>query len=720
MATLERIRQRSGLLIIVIGLAMLAFILTDLLGSGGVLFNDYSTIGKVNGVKINREEFAQRIEDLKASNPQYGQLSTKQLADFVWNSILREQIMGNEFKKLGIVITEDELFYDIKKNPQVQQAFTDPNTGVFDDNQLKQYIVNIRDQRETSEEAYESWQQWISFEKGMLEQSQIMKYNTAVEKGIYSPKALARHDFIAANQTYEVQFVQLPYAAIPDSTISVKDSELKAYISANKSKFKQENACNIEFINFPISASADDKEEVRQELLLLENDKESFNTTTQQTEIIQGFVNTEDDSAFVATYSDAPVDMSYKLQGELSLIVDTVFFNSPVGTIVGPYLEGNSYVLSKLSDVKMIPDSVKARHILIAFQGAERAGENVIRTGPEAKALADSLFEAIKNNLSLFENSSQIFNDDLVAAGKGGDLGWFTPGSMAKPFNDYCFYNEKGDIGLVFTNFGFHIIHIVDQKGANKGVQVSSIYRDVIPSEATIRKIYSQASTFASDAQRSDDFRKLAESQGLVLRPATNIKEFDDNVPGLGSSRKIVRWAWDTDRKEGDIGLLENDGQGYVVVVLTDILKEGTAPLEKVRERVTADVINKKKGEQLVKQMEEAASAGDINAIATKLNTNVKTQSLNRKSVALTGAGAEPKVIGMMVGTTPGVVSGPVAGEAAAYIFVVTTIGEAFDKGDYMDEVNNMRYDIKGRVPNDTFESMKKSSKIVDRRAMFY
>jgi peptidyl-prolyl cis-trans isomerase D len=720
MATLERIRQRSGLLIIVIGFAMMAFILTDLLGSGGVLFNDTSSIGKVNGSKISREEFASRIEELKATNPQYAQLTSKQLADFVWNNLLREKIMGKEFKTLGFVVTEDELFFEIKKNEQIRQAFTNPNTGIFDESQLRQYIRNISEQRETDREAAEMWQQWIGFEKGMREQTQVMKYNKAVEKGFYNPKALAQKDFFASNQTYEMQFVQLTYAAIADSTIAVTDNELRAYIKANKNKFKQLNARNIEFVNFPIAASAEDKEEARQELIALLTDKERFNTTLNETEVILGFANANDDSSFVANNSDASVDMSFHLAGELNMNIDTVFFKSPVGTIVGPYEEEGAYVISKLSEVKNVPDSVKARHILIAFQGAERAGENVLRSGQDAKALADSLFEAVKNDLSLFESTSQIFNDDITAASKGGDLGWFTPGSMAGPFNDYCFYNKKGDVGLVFTNFGFHIIHIVDQQGANKGVRVSSIYRDVIPSDATIRKIYTQASTFASEAQRSDDFRKLAEEKGLMLRPATNIQEFEDNIPGLGSSRKIVRWAWDKERKEGEIGLLENDGQGYVVVVLTDVLKEGTAPLEKVRDAATIAVRNQKKGVMLVKQMEEAKSAGDINAIAAKLNTNVKTQSLNRKSVALTGAGAEPKVIGMMVGSPIGALSGPVAGEAAAYIFVVTSIGEAYDKGEYTDEMNNFKYEMQGRVPSDTFESMKKASKIQDRRALFY
>ena len=721
MATLERIRRRSGLLIIVIGVAMMAFILTDLMGSGGVLFNDLSSVGKIGGEKVSREVFAAKVEEIKSTNPQYANLSSKQLADFAWNMMLRDKIMGEECDNLGIQITSDELFYDIINNDQIKQAFTNPNTGQFDENQFKQYISTIRDQKDNDQEARDLWNQWIGFEQGVKDQSLGFKYNTAVEKGLYTPKALAQLDYLASTQTYEMQFVQLPYASIADSTVEVTEADKKAYYNEHKEEYEQEAVRNIEYVNFAIAPSNEDREEVKKELTALLSDRVSYNTNIGRNDTVVGFANAKNDSMFAASYSDQPINNSYQVAGALPPVLDTVLFTKEVGFVVGPYAMNNGFEVSKLTEIKFLPDSVKARHILISYQGAERAGQNVTRTPQEAKALSDSLFEIVKGDLSQFDAMSSQYNDDMVAAGKGGDLGYFSQGSMAVPFNNYCFYNSKGDVGIVYTEFGAHIINIVDQKGSNKALQVTSIYREVMASEITIKNIYNDASSYASEAQRSEDFRALAEEKGLALRPATNIKIFDDNIPGLGTSRKIVRWAWDEKRNEGEVGLIENDGQGYVVVVLTDKLEEGTTPMEKLDEEVTMGARNKKKGEMLVAKLSAANTANaDIKTIANAVGEQAKTQSLNRKSTSITGSGSEPKVIGMMLATPQGVVSDAVAGNGAAYVFTVQTVNEAFAKPEYQEDMNNLNQSLRSRVAGQAFESLRKATKVDDRRALFY
>ncbi len=721
MATLERIRRRSGLLIIVIGFAMAAFILTDLLGSGNSIFNDNSTIGKIDGQKVDRQEFATRIDELVASNPQYGNFSSKQQADFVWNQLMREIIMGKEYDKLGFAVTSEELRFDLMNNPQVRQIqlFQDPNTGQFSEESYVAGLNYLVDNKDQNADFQEFWIQWVAFQKSVKEQSLVFKYNNAVEKGLYTPAALARADYIASSQSYNVSFIQLPYAAISDSTITVTDADKKAWYNAHKEEFKQEAVRNIEYINFPIAPSDADKQEILDELALLKENKVVYNTTTSTNDTTFGFAQTENDSVFAAMYSDQPVDMGYYTEGQLSPVLDTVMFDAEIGTLVGPYEEAGGFKMSKLTQIKFLPDSVKARHILIAYQGAERS--SATRSGQEAKALADSLFEVVENDRSAFEEISKTYNDDVVAAGKGGDLGYFSQGQMAPAFNNYCFYNAKGDLGLVFTQFGFHIVEITDQKGSNKAVRVASIFRNVYSSEATMNAIYAKASTFASEAQRADDYKALADENGYQLRPATNIKQFEDQIPGLGTSRKIVQWAWDEEREEGSIGLIENNGQGYVVVILTDVFKAGYTPMDKVMGRVTEGATNQKKGEQLVKQIEEAAAGKtEINAVAQALNTTVKTQSLNRKSVALTGAGNEPVVIGTMVSMPVNTLSKPIAGERAAYMFVVTTVNEAYDKQDYADDQQNLNQGMRTRAAGQTFESIKAGVKIDDKRSMFY
>ncbi len=721
MATLERIRKRSGLLIIVIGLAMAAFVLTDLMSSGSSIFNDYSSIGKIAGEKISRESFAAEMEEIKSSNPQYATLTSKQLADFAWNTILRDKILGKECAELGIQITSDELFYEITNNDQIKQAFTNQQTGAFDENQFKQYIATINDQKDKDEESRNLWNQWIGFEQGVKDQSLVFKYNSAIEKAMYTPKALAQLDYVAGTQTYQLQVLALPYSSIVDSTIEVTEAEKKAFYKEHKEEYKQEAVRNIEYVNFATAPSEADKEEVRKELALLLDSKITFNTNLGRNDTTAGFRSATDDSTFAAGFSDEAIDNTFHAAGTLPPALDTVIFNKEPGFIIGPYADGAGFRVSKLTQIKFVPDSVKARHILISYQGAERAGQNVTRTPQEAKALSDSLFKLVEGDISQFDALSTKYNDDLVAAGKGGDLGFFAQGSMAVPFNNYCFYNKTGDVGIVYTNFGAHIINITAQKGSNKSVKVTSIYREVLASEITLKNVYNEASSFASEAQRSEDFRALAETKKLSLRPATNIKEFDDNIPGLGVSRKIVRWAWDEEREENEVGLIENDGAGYVVVILTDKLEEGYTPMEKMDELITLGVRNQKKGEMLVKKLTDARNGKtDINAIATVVGAQPISQSINRKSTNLNGSGVEFKVIGMMLATPVGVLSEPVAGEGAAFIYTVQAINEAFAKPDYAEDITNITTALKSRVAGSAFEALKESTKIDDKRALFY
>ncbi len=721
MATLERIRRRSGLLIIVIGLAMAAFVLTDLMGSGNSIFNDYTSVGKIDGDKIQRDAFALKMEEIKNSNPQYANLSSKQLADFAWNMILRDKVMSKEYDALGFTITSDELYFDIINNDQIQQNFTNPNTGQFDENSFKQTLSSIREQKDENPQAREQWTSWINFEKGVKDQSLVFKYNAAVEKGLYTPKALAQADYVAGAQTYQTQFIQLPYTSIVDSTIAVTDSERKAYYNEHKNDYKQEAIRNIEFINFEIVPSAEDRAEVNKELKGLLEDKIDYNTSLGRNDTVLGFANAKNDSIYTSQYSDQPFDNQYYASGSLPANLDSIMFNNEVGFVFGPYQEGDIYKLSKLSEIKDLPDSVKARHILISYQGAERAGQNVTRTPQEAVALADSLYKVVKEEPTIFDGISQIYNDDAVAATKGGDLGYFKPGTMAVPFNNYCFYHKTGDIGLVYTNFGIHIIEITDQKGSNKNVRVATIARQVMASEQTIKDIYNNASTYASEAQRSEDFRALAEEKGLQLRPATNIKAFDENVAGIGQSRKIVQWAWNEDREEGDVGLIDNNGQSYVVVVLTDKLEEGFTPIDKLEDILTAQVRKEKKGEMLVKQIQDAlTSNSDLTALAAALNSPTKNLSLNRKSTAISGSGNEPKVLGTIAASPAGVLSAPIAGEGAAYIFTVLSINEAFAKPDYQDEITNNTNSMRTRVAGQLFEALKNNVEVDDKRALFY
>ena len=269
MATLERIRQRSGLLLIVIGLAMLAFILTDLFSSGNSMFrNDANIVGEIDGKKVDYREFTSRIEErialLQNQNPQQAaNLSRTVVANQIWTEYQEQYLLTDNFDDLGIEVTSKELMERIISNPQIQQqeGFRDPVTGKFSPAKLKEYIDQIR--TNTDDQAQQAFQQWIGFEDGTREQILKDKYLNAVRKGIYMPGTLAEMDYQRRNEASSIQLFGLEYSSIADSTIKVSESDLKAYYNSHKEDFKSDNSREIAFVNFPVEASEKDRNALR-------------------------------------------------------------------------------------------------------------------------------------------------------------------------------------------------------------------------------------------------------------------------------------------------------------------------------------------------------------------------------------------------------------------------------------------------------------------------
>lgn len=714
MATLERIRRRSGLLIVVIGLAMGAFILTDLLGSGGILFNDYNNMGSINGEKITRQDFITRITKLRKSNPQYAQFSEKTMADAVWSQLEREIIMNEEASKLGLGVTPTELNFTIKSSQEIVQAFTNPQTGQFDDFRFNSYVSQLRDAYldGTDPQAIEGWLQWVEYEKNVKQQTLINKYNKAVEYGLYVPSELAREEYVKTNASVQGNFVYQAFSSIADSTVEYSESDLKSYYNSHKSDFEVDESRNFDYITFNIVPSEEDKAEVLAEMNNLLENRVEENKITGEVDSIIGFRNTEDDSSFVSIYSDAPFDDKYYKKGELAPEIDTVAFSNEAGHVEGPYLEGSQYVMYKINGSIEKPDSVKAKHILISYAGSRANNESVTRTGQEAQLLSDSLFKLIEADPTQFDTVSTQYNDDAVAKTKGGDLGWFEEGAMVPAFGKYCFRNEKGSIGLVLTEFGFHIIMIEDASGSNKAVRVATITREVRPSQATIEGIHRDAAMFASEAKKSDDYEALATEKGYLLRSATNILKGAENVAGLGQNRDIVKWTFAEERMEGDLNVFSTNDQ-HITVILTGIMNEGVQPFDKVKDNVEREVIKEKKAEMFISKINES-NATDMASLATAVGVDVKPQATNMAGSAISGVGPEPKVVGVLLGLEPNVMSEPIVGNAGVFVVSVQEVSPVLDKQEYTPEQDQLLGQVRGLVVNQVFNSLKESADIKD------
>ncbi|MBL6658871.1 MAG: SurA N-terminal domain-containing protein [Cryomorphaceae bacterium] len=706
MATIQRIRQRSGLLVVVVFVALIAFLLGDLFRSGGSkFFSDPNVIGTVNGRDITRQELSQGMEELRAGNPeQYANTTSIQLANFVWNNIVTEELLSAELSAAGMSVSEQEIYFDIITNPNIRQNFAGAN-GQFDENMFKSYIAQVRDNRDASEQSVEMWTQWLSFERAVANQAQNFKYTNAIEKAIFMPAGLAETEINRGDAQHPAQYVYVPYIDVNEDEINVSDEDAKRYFNAHREDFSQEEGRNIEFINFPLAPSESDREGVRAELASL-----SFE-----------WLDVEDDSVFVNQHSDVRFQSEYYTTTELvGTGLDTLVDGQSVGFQKGPIDLGGAFAVVKLVDRKTVPDSVKARHILIPFAGATRADASVTRNPQEAKVLADSLFAYLEGNPSAFESVSEAFSSDVVAKEKGGDLGYFSRGSMAKPFENFCFFRKNGSMGVVPTQFGWHVIQVTDQKGANDVYKIGQIIREILPSDETIQTLYNQASGYAAEAQTAEDYRALATEKGFFLRPARNLGRFEEVVSGLGTARRVVRWAWDDDREEGNIGLLENDGNGYVVVVLTDKLEEGTSSFEMVQAQCLEAAKKDAKKALVLERLENAsAGAATIEAVATAAGKEVRTLSFRISQFNISGVGNEAKVVGTICGLEPGTLSPVILGENGAFVAITSPANPA-PQIDYANMAQNTQRSIRNLVGTQAYKALQDKAKIEDMRYMMF
>lgn len=699
MITLTKIRNKAGLLVGVIAFALFAFVLGDLFRSGSSIFGeDPRLIGVIGGKKIMISEFEAAL-DKAIENEKQRQNKTSldentidMLRQQVWNQLTYDNIMTEQYEKLGITVSSDELFDMVQgKNPHpsVVQAFTDPKTGQFSPQAVITFLKRM-DEDQTGE----TKQRWLNFEKALKAERIANKYNNLVKGALYITKAQAKRQYVEENTFADLKLILQRYSDLPDSLVKVEETDITAYYNQNKTKYKQDqNIRGIDYVLFEAIPSEEDRREILSQVEALKSE----------------FEKTTDDTAFVTANSDGPADFKNYKKGTLPLNIDSILFNSNPGFVYGPYYDGKMVKLAKNLAVVNLPDSVKARHILIKIQNNDKA---------KAKAKADSLKELIKKGAK-FDELAKIYSEDEGSKGKGGDLGWFTEGVMVKPFNDACFEGKKGDLPVVESQFGYHLIEILDKGKESKRVRVAFIERELKPSSKTYQKYYSQASEFGGKYNTAESFDKAIVDLGLNKRIADYIKETDRNLPGIEGARELVKWAFKA--KKNEVSPVFDFGGKYIIAKLTVIKDKGILPLEAVRNEVEMEARKNKKAELLLKKLSDAKSAGTLDAIASKLNTRVEPiQSVSFAAGYIPGIGREPEILGQAFVLPKGKLSDPIKGENACFIMMVENVKPAPTATDYKQQQNNLQSQLKSRVDYEVFEALKDKTEIKDNRIKFY
>ncbi|MEW7277830.1 peptidylprolyl isomerase [Aquimarina sp. 2201CG1-2-11] len=706
MAVLNKIRQRSVFLIVIIALALFSFVLADLIRNGGAISQKAENIiATINGKDIDRTDFAKKVE--LASRSFGGGSSSLQAVNYVWNQQLRETVFEEQFEALGIMVGEDQvnqlLEESLANNPTFQNE-----AGSFDKVKMQEYVANVK---ATSPQAY---QQWLDFETSVSKGAKEKTYLTMIKAGVGSTLKEGELVYRMENDKVDIKYVQLPFTSIQDAEITISDADVKAYIKEHADQYKSDASRNINYVLFKEEASEEDENELKKEVESLLADRVEFNAITKANDSIKGFVNAENIEEYVNQNSAIKYDDSFKYKKDLPTVVSDTLYNLEVGGVFGPYKDGDFIKVSKIVAHKSMPDSVKANHILVSWEGLSTAGDTK-RTKEEAKALADSINNVTKADKSKFSELAAKFSSDNSNKDKGGDLGYFTTGRMVPAFNDYCFENKAGDQGIVETQFGYHVINIVEQKNEQKVVKVATVARKIEPSEKTINAIFTETTKFQM-AAKDKDFEAASKEKNLTAKPVNKIKELDENIPGLGSKRAIVQWAFNEESKVGDIKRFDVP-DGYAVVQLTAKAAEGAMSVEEASASVKPILINEKKAAQLIAKI----SGSTLDAIAQGQGQTVKVASaLNMKTPTISGAGTEPAVVGTAFALEAGKVSNPIIGNNGVYVIEVTKNTPANGLDTYMSYVAQTSKTQIGAVDSKVFEALKEAAEIEDKRAKFY
>jgi len=707
MALIGTIRKRSGFVVIMIGLALAAFVLGDFVRKGP---KKGSNIGIIDGEDITYTDFEGRVQK---QEEQYKQQSGKdnltsaeilQIREMTWTQLVREMIMQKEYDKLGITVSKEELFDMVQgKNPHpyIIQSFTDPQTGQFNPATVVQFIKTI-DQREP-----EVKQQWLKIEKAIKADRLNQKYMNLVSKSYYMPKALAEKELQNRSETVSGRVLALNYRTIDDKSISLTDDDYKSYYNEHKYQFEQKDSRGLEYIVFDVLPSKEDKDLIQKQVF----------------DMYENFKKEDDLKNYVNAVSDTKFDSTYHKEKTLSLVIDSALSKASVGTILPPFIENNTWKMAKLMDIQSRPDSIRARHILISYNGSNLNG-NIARSKDAAKKTSDSLLDILKKEPQRFQDIVLSLSDYPQAKQDTGNLKWMKDGdpNFALFFNKAVSMNV-GEFKIIESGLGYHIFIPTGKTKPVRKIKVAVIERKIEPSNKTFKEMFTKANKFAAENDNETSFNSGIQKQGLNKRQAEYIQKSDVTLPGLESAREIVRWAFNTENEKGKVAMFDLAAENkYVVVLLTSIRKKGIAPLDEIKKNIEPVVIREKKAKMLIDKINAAMNTTkEIYALAAKLNTKVDSlNNISFYSYNLPLYGPEPDVIGELFTLKKGTLCPPIKGANGVFVAIIDNINKPQNAGDFNMMRMQLGSEFTSKVTNSLFNALEESTTIEDNRLLFY
>lgn len=702
MGLMSYLRNRAGLVVTVIGLAIIAFLLGDIISYGTPFWmKNQNQVGSVNGESLDYQVFNAQVDQTTAMyQQQMGGTSSPQMRNYavqqVWNQFISQELLKQEIEKIGLSVGRDELNSLVSgsnPSPQIVQAFTNPETGIFDKTQLNTFLSQIN-----SQGTPEMRQQWEMLLENIRNERLNEKYSNLLTNSVYVTSLEAQEEYNQRNKLANFKYLMLDYSSVKDAEIKLTDADYKAYYDAHKNAFdNQEETRTIEYVLFDARPTANDTAATKSVIEQLKSE----------------LVNSTTDSLFATVNSDTKYPFTYLRKGQVSPALDSVIFNAPVGTTVGPFLSQDRFEVAKVIDAKFSPDSVKASHILL----------NTTAEGgvDKAQAKADSIKRLVQQGDS-FSALAVQFSMDEGSKINGGDLGTFPRGQMVPEFDEAVFSGKVGDVVIVNSRFGTHIIRIEKQIGNSKIVKAAIVDKVINSGKATTDAAYAKANSFFGD-MNNKNFAEVANKHSTTVHKAERVVPMDNTFNGVEVPRDLIRWAFEA--KKGEVSERVFDTEDHFVVArVVEVQPKGTLSLEAVKPQIEARVRNEVKAKMLTEKLNNALNgASSIDQVAQKLEkTAVDIENIVMANPVLPGIAMEPAVVGAAFGLQPNKLSKAVKGEQGVYAVQVTGFVNPAEL--VASDINNQKQQMQTakaqRSWGAIYQALQHKADIHDNRIRFY
>ena len=661
MAIISTLRDKMGkFLVVVVGFSIAAFVLGDILGPNSSIGNqNQNIVGEINGEEIDLVRFNSIFEQLSYNfSLNNGRSPNTQeiigIRDQAWEKLINDISYVDQYNELGIVVTDKESVDMVQGDnihPMILEAFTDPSTGVFNIDNVIGYLQNLSNQPVNQQQA------WFSFESNLKPMRLRTKYDNLLSLTTNVNSLQSKSEYFNSSNTRDLSYYFVPYYMVPDSLFTVSKSEMNNYLRKNSDDYKQEDSRALNFVYFPLESSGEDSAFYISEIDKITNSLKS------------GEIN---DSTFALLNSDG-------FNPYVRFNVDqlpTELNNKEIGYVSDIVYEDGGVLVYKLSDITDDEKfKARAKHILLRFNDQNKS---------EVRSEANRILSLLRNG-SDFDETARTYSED-GSASAGGDLGWFTEEVMTKPFEDAVFSrSRKGLIPrIIESDFGFHIINVTQPK-TRKTYVVTTIFKQLVPSDNTRNNIYRSAEMFKINAsQSSNNFKEIASEKGYTLQTVSELDKNSTVIDNLQEARNVVIWAYDDSRDTDDISEVIELNNGYVVSHLDDIKDEGTKKLDDVENSVKKKLLDDKKFEYVNDLLKEYSSLDDLKSIYDKGEIyNMSNIDFNTNSIQ--NVGFSPEAIGVAFSLEEGEMTRPIKIDDGIIVLSLNSISQADSLNSYSD-----------------------------------